>query len=291
MTLRILALCAAVVLVPAAVARAADDPPPGANDWTCKPTAAHPRPVVLVHGASSNMGSNWRVISPRLKAAGYCVFALTYGVDPRWDNPWWRWGGSVDMRESSKELAAFVDRVLAATGVAQVDLVGHSEGTMMPRWWLKFYGGAAKVDHFVALTPLWRGTEFYGAATLYENAPPDFRDEFAAFFGQYCTVCLQALRGSDYLEAVNAGGEAAPGVSYTSLMTRYDELVIPYTSGIMNSPQATNIVIQDVCPADLAEHSAMAIDPVTQQLILNALDPSTAQPPPCPLPALPLKRL
>lgn len=150
----------------------------------------------------------------------------------------------------------------------------------MPRWWLKFLGGAPKVHRYVALTPLWRGTEFYAGATL-RDLGAAFGTDGEQFISQYCTMCMQGLRGSSFLNTVNEGGEAAPGVLYTSLMTRYDELVIPYTSGFMHSPQATNIVIQDLCPTDLAEHLAVAEDPVTRRLILNALDPSTAQKLPC----------
>src|SRR5690349_15655949 len=51
---------------------------PGTNDWTCKPTAAHPRPVVLVHGLMGNRATNWQTYGPLLKNNGYCVFALTY---------------------------------------------------------------------------------------------------------------------------------------------------------------------------------------------------------------------
>src|SRR5581483_1845860 len=54
--------------------------PPGANDFSCRPSAAHPEPVVLVHGLGATMGENWSAISPLLADAGYCVFALTYGL-------------------------------------------------------------------------------------------------------------------------------------------------------------------------------------------------------------------
>jgi hypothetical protein len=42
-----------------------------------------------------------------------------------------------------------------------------------------------------------------------------------------------------------------------------------------------NIVLQEVCPADLSEHAALAFDPVVLQLILGALDPKASQPVVC----------
>ncbi|MFD1045711.1 esterase/lipase family protein [Kibdelosporangium lantanae] len=44
------------------------------------PSATHPDPVVLVHGASANMTENWQTLAPLLANNGYCVYALTYGV-------------------------------------------------------------------------------------------------------------------------------------------------------------------------------------------------------------------
>jgi triacylglycerol lipase len=43
----------------------------------------------------------------------------------------------------------------------------------------------------------------------------------------------------------------------------------------------TNIVLQDVCPANVSEHATVAFDPVVTQLFLNALDPEHAKPVTC----------
>jgi triacylglycerol lipase len=277
-----IATAAAVIGVIAPAAQAAPDPPPpGANDFECEPSAAHPRPVVLLHGLSATMGTNWAYHSPRIAAAGYCVFALTYGVDERTADWPYSPGGVVRMEDSSLELKAFIGRVLEATGARRVDLVGHSEGTVMPRYYLERRGGAAYVRRFVALTPLWRGTEVGGAALLRDLAAAyGLSDPAIELVSSFCGSCPQFLRGSDYLNDLNADGEAVPGISHTNIVTVFDLLVVPYTSGIMLDG-GTNIVLQEVCPLDIQDHTTVAFDPVVTQLILNALDPKNATPVRC----------
>src|SRR3989440_6006834 len=90
-------------------------PPPGANDWSCRPSRAHPRAVVLVHGLFANMTDNWQTMSPLLANNGYCVFALTYGNDASAGPPRDQFGGLAPMEQSAAQLSAFVDKVLAAT--------------------------------------------------------------------------------------------------------------------------------------------------------------------------------
>jgi triacylglycerol lipase len=63
------------------------------------------------------------------------------------------------------------------------------------------------------------------------------------------------------------------------VMSRYDELVIPYTSGYLEGED--NFVLQDLCPLNHSEHLAMAFDPVAAQLTFNALDPGRARPVDC----------
>jgi triacylglycerol lipase len=273
------ALALAVSAVPA---QAAGDPaPPGANDFSCEPSSAHPRPVVLVHGLGASMSLNWSFHAPRIKAAGYCVFALTYGVDPRIAWLPYSPGGVVPMEQSARELDAFVDRVLDATGAHKVDLVGHSEGTVMPRYYLERLGGVAEVRKFIALTPLWRGTEIGGLAMLRDLAGPvGLSDPLVRLVAGFCGSCPQFLRGSPFLNDLNTDGESIHGIEHTNIATRYDALVVPYTSGLMRDG-GTNIVLQDVCPADLNEHASVAFDPVVTQLFLNALDPDHAQPVRC----------
>jgi triacylglycerol esterase/lipase EstA (alpha/beta hydrolase family) len=232
--------------------------------------------VVLLEGLGGNSGG-WAFMAPGLLKAGYCVFTITYGVDAR--IAWFPIvpEGTITMRKSSGELAAFVDRILAATGAKKVDIVGHSEGTVMPRWYLERRGGAAKVQKFVALTPLWRGSQIGGIAALRDAlAPTGLSSILVNLAASLCAACTEVLAGSSYLNELNADGEAVPGIEHTNLITRNDELIVPYTSGVMRDG-GTNIVIQDVCPNDISEHILVAFDPVVEQMIHNALDPAHAK--------------
>ena len=268
---------------PDGIAANANNPtgsPPGANNWSCKPSRAHPRAVVLVHGLMGTMQDNWQTMAPLLANNGYCVFALTYGTEN--NNPYF--GGLIDMETSAQQLKAFVQRVLSATGTSKVDLVGHSEGTVMPRYWMEFLGGARYVHTYVMFTPIWHGTEFFGAAVLQSLAyeyVPGYGKQSESFWDSRCGSCPEFLTGSPFMRKLNSRGFALPGVTYLDVMTRYDELVQPYTSGYVAAPNVTNVVLQDQCALDGTDHATVAYDPTAAQDMLNALDPAHAKPVPC----------
>jgi triacylglycerol lipase len=265
--------------------QAPNSPPPGANDFSCKPSAAHPNPVVLVHGLFANQTVNFNTLSPLIANDGYCVFSLTYGTKPGVTTGFYQPGGLTPLENSAQTLSAFIDQVLAATGAAKVDIVGHSEGSLMPNYYVRFLGGAAKVDDYVGLTTLWQGTQL-GQLHLLASQGAELGLDALLYpvLGVVCESCPQFLNGSPFIQQMNAGGVADPAVTYTNIVTRYDELVIPHTSGLM--PPGSNVsnhVVQDHCETDISEHLTVAFDPVATTLTLNALAPDRARPVPCPL--------
>ena len=251
---------------------------PGTNDWSCKPSAEHPRPVVLVHGTFGNRSTNWQTYGPLLKNNGYCVFAPTYGTLPGLPFPVDALGGFGDMRASAEQLRTFVDEVLATTGAEKVDFVGHSQGTLMPQYYVRYLGGAPSVQNYVSLAPLWHGTtiEPISVFTSVFKLDPDGIPA--------CTACGQMASGSPFITQIRAGGVASPGVNYVNIVTKYDELVRPYTSGIEDG--MTNIVLQDHCKIDKSEHFQIAADRNATLHVLNALDPAHPRPLNC-TPSLP----
>ncbi|MFI6105597.1 esterase/lipase family protein [Streptomyces sp. NPDC051310] len=270
--LAVLALAAAATLAPVGTAHATA-PSSGWNNWSCKPSAAHPRPVVLVHGTFANSVDNWLALAPYLVKRGYCVFSLDYGQLP--GVPLFHGLGPIE--KSAEQLDAFVDKVLAATGAAETDLVGHSQGGMMPRYYLKFLGGADEVNALVGLAPDNHGTTllgltrllpyFPGAADLLDEKTPALADQVA---------------GSPFLRKLNEGGDTVPGVRYTVIATRYDQVVTPYRSQFLDGPGVRNVLLQDLCPLDLSEHVAIGlVDRIAYHEVVNALDPAHATPTTC----------
>jgi triacylglycerol esterase/lipase EstA (alpha/beta hydrolase family) len=227
--------------------------PPGANDFSCRPTSAHPRPVVLVHGTFGDMTVSWNLISPALKAKGYCVFALNYGNR-----------ATQAIEDSAAELRDFIRRVRRATDANTVSLVGHSQGGMMPRYYVKFLAGDTKVGDLIGLSPSNHGTT----------------NPFAPLVTGRCPACRQQIAGSSFLEKLNAGDETPGRVSYTQIQTRNDTIVTPYTSAFLApGARTTNVLLQDRCELDPVGHVGIIYDPVALRWIKNALGrPGPADP-------------
>ncbi|GGM64414.1 lipase [Longimycelium tulufanense] len=243
--------------------------PPGANDWSCKPSAEHPYPVVLLHATFLN-SSSWSALAPTLAQEGYCVYALNYGGSFVGGD---LIGGLGPMAKSAEQISAFVDRVRTATSSEKVDIVGHSQGGMLPRYYMKFLGGADKVHSLVGVAPDNHGTTWGAIGWLIRFFPPATN--------LVCTSCTEQLRDSDFIKKLNEGGETLPGVHYTVIATKYDEFATPYTTAFLDGPDVKNITIQDVCPNNRVEHLGLPADPDAVHLVLNALDPEHATPVRC----------
>lgn len=252
--------------------------PPRTNDFGCQPSNHHPRPVVLVHGTFENAYDNWAGFSGRLARDGYCAFALNYGGQRGT-----AFRALTGIAKSAHELRHFVNRVLDRPGAHKVDLVGHSQGDMMPRYYLRFLGGAEHVCSLVGLSSSNHGTDANG---VFDLLPLISGLGGNGVFDRACKAWRQQASGSRFLRRLNHGSDTVKGVHYTTISTKKDEVVTPYTNAFLKDQRGLaasvrNITLQKVCPDDRAEHLNIPYDPVAQRLVRNALDPSTARKPDC----------
>ncbi|HEY8545155.1 MAG TPA: alpha/beta fold hydrolase [Acidimicrobiales bacterium] len=210
-------------------------------------------PVVIVGGFLTGRpiaDVYYLPLAERLRAAGYQV---------------WIFGpvdfGLADIRTSAAALGRLVDEVRATTGAAKVDLIGHSQGGLTSRYYVKSLGGHAKVDSLISLASLHYGTVVanLGSFLLLGNC--------LGIAG-----CEQMRIGSSFLNQLNAGDDTIGDVHYTNIVTVFDELVIPYTSGFLrNDGNNTNVTVQAQCPFRLVEHISIPFDPAVQDGMIDAL--------------------
>lgn len=245
----------------------------GANDWNCRPSPGHPYPVVLVHATGANMALNWVALSPMLAERGHCVFAFNYGMNPKFSNG--RTGGMGDIARSARTMQAFVDRVLAVTGAEQVDVVGHSQGGMMPNYYIKRLGGAPKVRTFVALSPSNHGLTLNGLFALYWTSGAAL-DDGARLWRDETPGVLQQFVDSPFQRELWADGDTVPGPRYVVIATARDIVATPYANGFLAGANVTNILIQNQCPASTVGHIGMLEDYPTLQNVINQLGPNDA---------------
>jgi hypothetical protein len=245
----------------------------------CKPSSAHPYPVVLVHATLADEGSNWVTLAPLLANNGYCVYGFNYGATLASFEVWPFIGPRVDglghIENSAKELSSFVNKVLYKTGASKVDLVGHSQGGMMPNYYIKYLGGAPKVNELIGLAPSNHGTTLGGVTELVEKFPfaTEITTDLIELLGAP-SLTEQTEKSAFMTKLFGSGDPVVAGVRYVVIETSHDEVVTPYTHAFLSGSGVTNITIQSQCPSDPVAHIGMFDDSPSLQNVLNQLGSS-----------------
>lgn len=227
-----------------------------AEGLDCPDSFAHPErePVLLVHGTVTSgreqFGWNFGLLLPE---RGFDVCLVTYPDR-----------GSGDQQESAEYVAHAIRTIHERTG-SKVDVMGHSQGGVLPRWAITFWPSVrAAVDDAVLVAPPSHGTAVAGSATPFVLARPASTWQFAT--------------DSEFVRALNAGDETPGDVDWTVLYSDFDQLVQPVTPVPTSAldwgregPNVRNVRIQDVCPGRLVDHLTIGTtDRLSQELVLDA---------------------
>lgn len=270
------ALTTAVITTAAAApVRAAEG---GVNDPDCQPSAAHPNPVVFLHGLGANKNADTNVMQDEIASQGYCTYSLTYGAHEEFPFA----GGLRPIADSAQEIRAFILDVLATTGASTVDIVGHSEGGFQSLYVTKTQGIADKIDKVIAIAPPTHGTTFgglYALAYVYGDTSRDLVDEALKTVG--CAACTDLGPDGDAVEVLTDGPIAQHGVTYTIITSTNDQMVTPTETSFVPEPGVDNKYVQETCPHDPVGHIGEAYDTNVWNMVTNALDPANAMPFPC----------
>ncbi len=155
-------------------------------------------PVVFVHGYSGSTIVNFSQMISWFKADGYpsnYLYYYTYNTLP-------------GVAASANILKAKVDDCLAKTGKTKVDLVCHSMGGLVARYYMKYLGGAGKVNQVVYVATPHRGTTW-------------------AYLEPFTQAAVDMRPGSTLLKSIDG---YCPGLS---LWSSCDEVVLPNSSANM----------------------------------------------------------
>jgi triacylglycerol esterase/lipase EstA (alpha/beta hydrolase family) len=176
------------------------------------PRAPKQRPVLLVHGTGANARIAWSVgLRKLLRAQRRTVCTV--------ELPESAFG---EMQLAAEYVVASVRTVSRRYG-RHVDVIGHSQGGMLPRWALKWWPDVRTyVGDVIGLSPSNHGSPL---ATPLCARP-----------------CRPALReqepGSSFLTALNRGDETPGRVSYTTIGSTTDTTV-PFQSATLQGTATT----------------------------------------------------
>lgn len=232
-------------------------------------------PVLLVHGTTVRGDENYRwALAEHLYAAGFNACWFDYPSR-----------GMVDQQTSGEVTAAAILRLRDATAgfpsAGQIDVLGHSQGAVLPRWAVRWFPDArATVDDMVLLAGPAHGTT---AGRLHGLVPGA---HCSRAFGNCPESVWQFDPDSAFVEALNRGGDTFEDIDYTNLYTAFDELVrhgigsadprgeVERAASLGDADPATanvrNVYMQDPCPGRPVDHLGIFIDHVMALIAVDA---------------------
>ncbi|MDY3126704.1 MAG: triacylglycerol lipase [Corynebacterium sp.] len=223
------------------------------DDWTAKVTPQRPWAIILLHGSIDSKGV-WQLLGGELRFDGWAVFAPDYGT---------RATGLIP--DSAEQIAAYVEAVKHASGAEKVVVIGHSQGGLVARYWMRVLGGAHHVRHLICLGSPNHGTTQGG---IISQLITTYRSDSVvsavidSFFGP---AGAQQIVGSPLLRAINEGGDTDGGVTYTNIATKSDAVVVPPETCFLDPSQVKdgtvrNIYVQDFDKRAVVLHHDLPMD-------------------------------
>ncbi|MET8167071.1 alpha/beta fold hydrolase [Streptomyces sp. NPDC005329] len=207
----------------------------GADDPAQLPTKA-PLPVVLLHGFIDNR-SVFVLLRRSLAQHGrHRVESLNYSPL------------TCDIRTAAELLGRHIEEICERTGSSQVDVVGHSLGGLIARYYVQRLGGDGRVRTLVTLGTPHSGTRVAPLA----NAHP---------------IVRQMRPGSELIEELS---RPAPGcrTQFVSFWSDLDHLMDPLESACVDHP---DLLVQNVRVTGIG-HLALPVHPAVATGIRQALD-------------------
>jgi triacylglycerol esterase/lipase EstA (alpha/beta hydrolase family) len=187
------------------------------------------RPIILLHGFAMNR-SQWLWLGRRLARRGVGPLYGTSYFSPQ------------SVARSARHLSRFISRVMAQEGAEQVDIIAHSLGGVVARYYIEQMGGSEHVARLVTLGSPHRGTRL----------------------GRFGLSIIPSARELVADSELLAGLRPIEEVKYTSIWSRADAVVIPPDSSSV-APAGIDRVFEDL------GHLTMLLSPRVVDAITEAL--------------------
>ncbi|MGW6582482.1 esterase/lipase family protein [Streptomyces globisporus] len=197
-------------------------------------TAATP-PVVLLHGFIDNR-SAFVVLRRVLTRHGRHLASLNYSPLTR------------DVRTAAELLGRHVEEICARTGHGRVDIVGHSLGGLIARYYVQRLGGDRRVRTLVTLGTPHGGTAVAPGAGVHP-------------------IVRQMRGGSSVIEELRG---PAPGcrTRFVSFWSELDQVMVPVETACVDHPDldAVNVRVTGI------GHLALPVHPTVAAAVREALE-------------------